>query len=209
MAPRVPIRDLATIRAHHDGLAGAALAAELIRAASRTSAAIGAATGAIVAAGELAPPSWVVIPFELAAETLLIALVEVKLIAELHEVFGHPVAGDSGARAGALLRAWAERRGVTAAMLAQPGGVADALGRGTRNELARLLRRRLAGRMGRNLSTLAPLLTGAVAGAEINRRATRSLGESVIRDLAARGRSEPTALPPVPSPAGELGPGIT
>jgi hypothetical protein len=34
--------------------------------------------------------------------------------------------------------------------------------------------------------TLAPFLTGAVAGAEVNRRATRSLGEAVVRDLAAR-----------------------
>ena len=35
-------------------------------------------------------------------------------------------------------------------------------------------------RLGRNLSTLAPLLIGAVAGAEVNRRATRDLGAAVV-----------------------------
>jgi hypothetical protein len=74
---------------------------------------------------------------------------------------------------------------VTPAVLSRKGGLADALGRGTRNELIRLVRRRLATRMGRNLSTLAPLFVGAVAGAEVNRRATRALGEAVVRDLAA------------------------
>lgn len=207
-APRVPIRDLESIRAHHNGLTGAALAADLIRSASRSSAAVGAATGAAVSAGQLAPPSWIVVPFELAAETVLIALIEIKLIAELHEVYGHPVQGAVGSRAGSLVRAWAERRGVSADLLATPGGLADALGRGTRNELTRLLRRRLAGRMGRNLSSLAPLLTGAIAGAEINRRATKGLGESVVRDLADR--STQLALPAGPaaalqSPANERG----
>lgn len=199
-APRMPIRDLQTITAHHNGLTGAALAADLIRSSSRSSAAVGAATGALVSAGELAPPSWVVIPFELAAETVLIALIEIKLIAELHEVYGHPVQGAAGSRAGALVRAWAERRGVSADLLATPGGLADALGRGTRNELTRLLRRRLAGRMGRNLSSLAPLLTGAIAGAEINRRATKGLGEAVVRDLADR----PTQLALPAGPAASL-----
>jgi hypothetical protein len=66
-----------------------------------------------------------------------------------------------------------------------PGGVADALGRGTRNELVRIVRRRLVTRLGRNLSSMAPLLAGAVIGAEVNRRATRGLGEAVVRDLAA------------------------
>jgi hypothetical protein len=33
------------------------------------------------------------------------------------------------------------------------------------------------------MSALAPFLAGAVAGAEVNRRATRSLGAAVVRDL--------------------------
>ena len=74
---------------------------------------------------------------------------------------------------------------VTPAAIATAGGVAEALGRGTRNEIVRVIRRRLASRLGRNLASLAPLVAGAVAGAEVNRRATRSLGEAVVRDLAA------------------------
>jgi hypothetical protein len=64
--------------------------------------------------------------------------------------------------------------------------VADSLGRTARNELIRLIRRRLTRRMGRNLASLAPLFIGAAAGAYVNRSATRQLGEAVARDLASR-----------------------
>jgi uncharacterized protein (DUF697 family) len=184
-APRIPVRDLRTLQAHHGGLSGAALAGELIRTASRASAAVGGAAGALMSAEELAPPTWVALPLELMVETLAVAAVEMKLVAELHEVYGRPVPGSSTERATAIVRAWAERRGVTPDLLARPGAVSDVLGRGTRNELIRIVRRRLLQRAGRNLSSLAPMLVGAVAGAEVNRRATRSLGEAVVRDLAA------------------------
>lgn len=190
-APRIPIRDLPTLQAQHHGLSGAALAAELIRRSSRASAAIGAASGAVISAQQFAPPAWFTMPFELVAETLAVAVIELKLVGELHEVYGQPVRGSGTERTVALVRAWAERRGVNPATLGRPGGLADALGRGTRNELVRLVRRRLASRLGRNLSSLAPLLAGAVAGAEVNRRATRSLGEAVVRDLAAMRVSAP------------------
>jgi hypothetical protein len=185
-APRVPIRDQRALVEQHGGLTGAALAAELIRKASRSSAAVGAASGALMSAEELAPPAWITIPFELVVETVAIALIELKLVGELHNAHGVPIAGIAD-----LLKAWAERRGVTPATLGRKGGMADALGRGTRNELVRMVRRRLLARLGRNLSSLAPLLAGAVAGAELNRRATRSLGEAVVRDLAAVRVSSP------------------
>ena len=185
VAPRIPIRDLATLQDAHGGLSGAALAGELIRSASRSSAAIGGVSGAVMSAGTLAPPTWIAMPFELVVETVAIAVIELKLVGELHEVYGRPVTGTGTERTVALVKAWAERRGVTAMTLRTPGGVADALGKGTRNELVRLVRRRLLARLGRNLSSLAPLLAGAVAGAEVNRRATRGLGEAVVRDLAA------------------------
>jgi hypothetical protein len=184
-APRIPVRDLETLRLHHGGVSGAALAGELIRTASRTSATVGAAAGALMSAEELAPPAWVALPLELMVETLAVAAVEMKLVAELHEVYGRPVPGATSERAAAIVRAWAERRGVTADLLTRPGAVSDVLGRGTRNELIRIVRRRLLQRAGRNLSSLAPMLIGAVAGAEVNRRATRNLGEAVVRDLAA------------------------
>jgi hypothetical protein len=185
VAPRIPIRDLPTLHASHGGLSGAALAGELIRRASRSSAAIGGVSGAVMSAEAFAPPAWIAMPFELVVETVAVAVIELKLVGELHEVYGHSVTGTGTERTVALVKAWAERRGVTAMALRTPGGVADALGKGTRNELVRLVRRRLVARLGRNLSSLAPLLAGAVAGAEVNRRATRSLGEAVVRDLAA------------------------
>lgn len=185
VAPRIPIRDLATLQTAHGGLSGAALAGELIRSSSRASATIGGVSGAVMSAEAFAPPTWIAMPFELVVETVAVAVIELKLVGELHEVYGRPVTGTGTERTVALVKAWAERRGVTAMTLRTPGGVADALGKGTRNELVRLVRRRLLARLGRNLSSLAPLLAGAVAGAEVNRRATRGLGEAVVRDLAA------------------------
>jgi len=191
LTPRIPIRDAATLSEQHDGLAGAALAGELIRRASRTSATIGGVSGAVMSAEHFVPPAWITMPFELVVETVAIAVIELKLVGELHEVYGRPVGGSGTDRTVALVKAWAERRGVTPATLGTRGGVADALGRGTRNELVRLVRRRLVARLGRNLSSLAPLLAGAVAGAEVNRRATRSLGDAVVRDLASVRMSPP------------------
>jgi hypothetical protein len=185
VAPRIPIRDAQTLSEQHGGMSGAALAAELIRKASLASATIGGVSGAAMSATQFVPPAWITMPFELVVETVAIAVIELKLVGELHEVYGRPVPGDGNARTIALVQAWAERRGVTPATLATRGGLADALGRGTRNELVRRVRRRVLARMGRNLSSLAPLLAGAVAGAEVNRRATRSLGDAVVRDLAS------------------------
>ncbi|MDQ3571134.1 MAG: hypothetical protein M3396_11060, partial [Actinomycetota bacterium] len=181
-APRIPVRDRASLEAQF-AKQGPELAAEVIRAASRSSAAVGATAGVLVGAQELAPPAWFAIPMELVAETVATAVIELKMVAELHEVYGRPVPTSPTERSLALVRAWAERRGVTPAMLVRPGGVADALGRRARSEAIRLVRRRLAGRLGRNLTSLAPLLAGALAGAEVNRRATRSLGMAMARDL--------------------------
>ncbi len=186
-APHLPARDLATLRAHHDGRSGRELADALICNASLTTATMGAVAGAVVGAEELLPPTWLALPAELVVETLAVVAVEMKLVAELQAAYGRPVTGTPAERGLAVAKAWAERRGVTARDLVQPGGLGQALGRSTRREVTRLLQRRLAGRAVRNLPTLAPLLAGAVAGAEINRRATRSLGEDVVRDLIAGG----------------------
>lgn len=184
-APRIPVRDLAVLKAHHGGKEGPELATELVRGATRASAAVGAMAGALIAVQELAPPAWLTIPAELAAETVAVAAIELKLVAELHEALGQPVPGSPTQRSLVLVRAWAERRGVDTAALTRKGGVVDALGRSARREAVRVVRRRLVGRMGRNLSSLAPLMAGAVAGAELNRRATKALGEAVVRDLSA------------------------
>lgn len=184
--PHIPIRDAGTLSAQHAGLTGDPLAREVVRAASRMTAGLGAIAGALAGAQELAPPAWVAIPGELLVETLAVVTVEMKLVAELQEVYGMPVEGTASERSMAIVRAWAESRGVTARALVQPGGLAQVLGRGSRRELTRMLQRRLALRAMRNMSALAPLMAGAVAGAELNRRATRSLGEKVVRDLSSR-----------------------
>jgi hypothetical protein len=177
-APRIPVRNAELLSRHHGGLTGDALAAELVRNAARASAAIGAATGALAAAEELAPPAWLALPLELVAETAGVAVVELKLVAELHEVYGRPVTGSLAERGTALVRAWAEQRGV---------GGADA-SRAVRDEVVRLARRRLVRRMGRNLTSFAPLLIGAAAGAAANQRATKAVGQAVAADLASRPR---------------------
>ena len=184
-APHLPIRDLATLRAHHGDLAGPALAEALIRSASRTTAGMGAAMGAAAAAHALFPPSWLAIPAELVVETLAVVAVEMKLVAELHEVHGRPLTGTPAQRGLVLARSWAERRGVSVRAMAEPGGMAQLLGRTTRREVVKLLQRRLTRRGMGSLATVAPFLIGAAAGAALNGKATRSLGEAVDRDLGA------------------------
>jgi hypothetical protein len=106
--------------------------------------------------------------------------VEIKLIGELQELYGQPVPGPLANRTLSLLQAWAGRRGVN---LLVPGrSVAAVLSTTARHEL----RDRLARRFGRNLTTLGPLLTGAVIAAYLNRRATLKLAQEIRRDLAAR-----------------------
>jgi hypothetical protein len=182
--PHIPVRDAATLSALHGYRTGDRLADDVIRAASHTTAGLGAVAGALAGAHELAPPTWMAIPAELLVETLAVVAVEMKLVAELQEVYGMPVEGTPAERSTAIVRAWAEGRGVTARTLIKPGGLAQVFGRGSRRELIRMLQRRLALRALRNMSALAPLMAGAVAGAELNRRATRSLGEKVKRDLS-------------------------
>jgi hypothetical protein len=179
------VRDLQPLQEHPGGLSGGELAGDLIRYAARASGAVGATTGALAAAEDLSPPTWVMLPLELILETLAVASIEMKLVAELHEVYGRPVPGRGTDRALTLARAWAERRGVSAHTLVVGGGLGEVLGRGTRNEVIRLVRRRMLRRTLRNTTSLVPFLIGAVAGAEVNRRATASLGDAVVRDLAA------------------------
>lgn len=173
MAPRLPVRDLATLRAQYPGRTPDEIAEALIEGASRASATVGVAVGA-----------WAVLPFvpaagvEIATETLSVVGIEIKLVAELHEVYGMRAPGSVIERMTAYVAAWAQRRGVGLA----PGGIVMAAG----SPIARQLQRRLAARAGRSAFSLAPLLTGAVAGGLINRRETRKLGRMLRDDLRRR-----------------------
>lgn len=173
MGPRLRIRDQATLRVQFPGHTDAEIAALLVERAARASGAVGGATGAWAAL-----PALPAFPAEVAAETLAVVGIEIKLVAELHEILGVPAQGNAAERARAYVAAWAHRRGVSAV----PGGLALAAG----SPLGRLLRRRLAARVRRSTFALAPLFTGAVAGAMLNRRETRKLGAEILRDLLRR-----------------------
>ena len=184
VAPRLPVRDADRLSAHYDGLTGDDLARELVRSAGRVSGGIAATTGGIIAAQELTVAGLILIPFELAAETALVVATEVKLAAELHHVAGRPLPGAPHQRAGAALVAWMSGRAVPAnRVVATVRG--DMLGRAGRQELREVLRRRFA----RNLTTLAPMLTGAAAAGYLNRRATLDIGGRLAIDLGLDRRS--------------------
>ncbi len=179
VAPRLPFRDGPTLRAQHPGLSDDDLAQTLINGAAKTSSAIGAAGGALAAVEFAAPPTLLTAPVQVVAETLVVAAAEIKLIAELHEVYGVPATGPLRGRAIAYVVAWSERRGVDPL---SPSLLEFSLGASAK----RALRNRLIKRAGRNLTTLGPLLSGAVAGSIVNHRETRRLGEQVRDDLRRR-----------------------
>ena len=93
VAPHIPVRDLDTLRRHYPGLDGDALADRLVRNAARTSAGIGAVGGGVAAVEWAAPPTLLTTPVLLAAETVAVVAVEIKLIGELQELYGQPVPG--------------------------------------------------------------------------------------------------------------------
>ena len=193
VAPHVSIRDLATLEKAY-GCRGDALADAVVKSASHTTAAIGAAAGALAAAELAAPPALLGAPVQLAAETLTVVAVELRMLGELHEVYGLALTGSSKDRATVLLTTWVRRRALEA------GTGSLLLGAAARREL----RKRVMKRLGESVTTLAPFLAGAVAGAEINRRETRKLGETVAKDL--RGRAQ-RAFPAGRVIEGELLPG--
>lgn len=173
MGPRLKIRDQATLRAQFPSRSDEQIAELLIERAASAAAAVGGATGAWAALPVL--PAF---PAEVAAETLAIVGIEIKLVAELHEAYGVPAEGTAADRARAYVGAWAHRRGV----FMVPGGLLLVAG----SPLARQLRRRLAARVRRSTFSLSPLFTGAVAGMILNRRETRRLGRDIVADLRRR-----------------------
>lgn len=170
MAQRLRIRDQAALRAQFPGKSSEEIADALIEGAARASAAVGGAVGAWAALPVL--PAY---PVEIATETLALIGIEIKLVAELHEAYGTPATGTPVERTTAYIAAWAHRRGV----FMVPTGLVLAAG----SPLLRRLRWRLATRMSRSAFSLGPLLTGAFAGAMLNRQETRRLGHSVRTDL--------------------------
>ena len=190
MGPRLRIRDQATLRARFPGRSDDEIAGLLVERAARATATVGGATGAWAAL-----PALPAFPAEVAAETLAVVGIEIKLVAELHEIYGMPAAGNAAERARAYIGSWASRRGVYQV----DGGLLLIAG----SPRARQLTRRLAGRVRRSAFSLSPLLTGAVAGALLNRRETKRFGRQIRDDLRQR-RSTVTATVigrPIPGPS--------
>jgi hypothetical protein len=180
VAPHVPIRDLDTLHEHFPGLDDDDLAERLIRNAARATAGIGAVGGGVATFEWLATPTLLSVPVLLAAETVAVVAVELKLIGELHELYGRPIRGNTGERASALLHSWSGQRGINPLL---PGvAITSILGTASRRELQNTLLRRF----GRNLTALGPFLTGAAVASYLNQRATKNLGEKVKKDLRKR-----------------------
>jgi hypothetical protein len=190
MGPRLRIRDQATLRAHFPGRSDDEIAGLLVERAARATATVGGATGAWAAL-----PTLPAFPAEVAAETLAVVGIEIKLVAELHEIYGMPATGSPADRARAYVGSWASRRGVYQV----DGGLLLIAG----SPLARQLTRRLAARVRRSVFSLSPLLTGALAGALLNRRETKRFGRQIRDDLRQR-RNTVTATVigrPMPGPS--------
>lgn len=192
-APRVPVRDLATLRKQFPGLGPEELADKLIAGASKGTATVGAGIGA--AAMMPVPPAMLA---ELAAEITGVAAIEMKLVAELHEVYGLRPPGGLGQRSTAYLTSWTEERGID---VAHPTTVNAALG----GQMKRELRQQIMKRMVRDLPNLVPFMIGAAVGAMMNRRDTRKLAERIRKDL--RKRQIPwDRLPELPPLERQVGP---
>ncbi|MFE0178580.1 hypothetical protein ACFWZ2_40385 [Streptomyces sp. NPDC059002] len=170
-APRIPVRDLATLRKQFPGLGPEQLADKLIAGAANATSTVGAGVGA--AAMLPVPPA---MPAELAAEITGVAAIELKLIAELHEVYGRRPEGGLKLRSTAYLNSWSEERGID---VAKPATINAALG----GQMKRELRQQIMKRMVRNLPNLMPFMVGAAVGAVMNRRDTKKLAARIREDL--------------------------
>jgi hypothetical protein len=176
------VRDRTTLHRHFPGLDDEAIAHQLIATAARATAAIGAAGGLLSTVEMAAPPAFLSAPVQVAAETVAVVAIEVKLIAELHELHDRGVAGTPAVRGAAYLGSWVRRRGL------DPFTIAPSLTGVVGGAARRELRQRLLRRAGRNATSVMPFLAGAVAGASLNRRETNKLGERILGDLKSQRR---------------------
>ncbi|MEU6665247.1 hypothetical protein [Streptomyces sp. NPDC046727] len=194
IAPRIPVRDLATLRGQFPGLGPEELADKLVAGAAAGTSTVGAGIGA--AAMLPVPPA---MPTELAAEITGVAAIELKLIAELHEVYGVRPPGNVKARSTAYLSSWSGERGID---VMKPSTYDTALG----GRMKRELRQQIMKRMVRDLPNLMPFMVGAAVGAVMNRRDTKKLAARIRADLRKIQVpwDELPELPPLEKPAEPL-----
>jgi hypothetical protein len=171
MAPRVPVRDLAALRAQFPGTGPEQLADKLVAGAAAATSAVGAGVGA---AAMLPVP--LAMPTEIAVEITGVAAIELKLIAELHEVYGLRPPGGLMDRSTAYLSSWSGERGID---MLKPSTVNSALG----GHMKRELRQQIMKRVIRDLPNLMPFMVGAAVGAVMNHHDTGKLAERIRKDL--------------------------
>lgn len=190
-APRIPVRDLDRLRKQFPGLGPEELADKLVAGACNATATVGAGIGA--AAMMPVPPAMLA---ELAAEITGVAAIEMKLVAELHEVYGRRPPGNLAQRSTAYLTSWTEERGID---VTRPTTLNAALG----GQMKRELRQQIMKRMVRDLPNLIPFMIGAAVGAMMNRRDTRKLADRVRNDLRKQQVTwdRLPELPPLEQPA--------
>ncbi|GAA1373079.1 hypothetical protein [Streptomyces beijiangensis] len=184
-APRIPVRDLATLRKHFPGLGPEEIADKLVTGAAAATSTVGAGIGA--AAMLPVPPA---MPAELAAEITGVAAIEMKLIAELYEVYGLRPPGSLKERTTVYLSSWSGERGID---VTKPSTLNMALG----GQMKRELRQQIMKRMIRDLPNLVPFMVGAAVGAVMNRRDTKKLAARIRKDLR-KGQIPWDALPALP-----------
>jgi hypothetical protein len=119
------------------------------------------------------PPA---MPAELAAEITGVAAIELKLIAELHEVYGVRPPGNLKQRSTAYLNSWSGERGIE---MTRPSSVSSALN----SQMKHQLRQQIMKRLVRDLPNLMPFMVGAAVGAIMNRRDTKKLADRIRADL--------------------------
>jgi hypothetical protein len=169
-ALRLPVRDQQALHRQFPGRSPDQIADTLIRTSARSTGAVGAMIG-LWSVLPIVPA----FPFEVAAETLSVVSIEIKLVAELHEVYGRGLTGPMPERMTGYLAAWAGQGDTALA----PTGLVLAVGAPLRKQVSRRLARRAA----RSTLSLAPLLIGVAVGALLNRRETRRIGRKVQRNL--------------------------
>src|SRR6478609_2407129 len=182
--PRVPVRDLATLRAQHGGLEGEELADALVRGATAAVAAVGIAGGVAAFSSRKVPAWFVAIPVTLASEAVLVAAIEAKLIAELHEVYGVPLRPGSRTRGTAVLGEWAARRDVDPM---DPRTLKVLAGLAVRQRGARAAASS-ASKVGRK-AAVGSAVVGGVAGASAHRRKMTELADELRAELRVSKRN--------------------
>jgi hypothetical protein len=182
--PRVPVRDLATLRAQHGGLEGEELADALVRGAAASVMSVGVAGGMALVAERKVPAWFVAIPVTLATEAVLVAAIEAKLIAELHEVYGVPLRPATRSRGAAVVAEWANRRDIDPM---DPRSLRVVAGLAVRQRGVR----RVAGGASR-ATRFGTAFVGGVAGAATHRRNLGELADEVRADLRTSRRNRVT-----------------